>query len=202
MKDFRDPAADRTFVRMATCIPMKPDSAEKVAPRANAPAVFRPNSTAFGFPAATAEPKMAPAKTMARMMAMTAMLRYCRRRKARAPCWIAAVISRIRSLPVSLRRTSLVRRPANPRPAKIAIGMMMLRSICAIVSSPSPDPRRNFLRVLGLDGLTRRTSERGSKGRAGGSSRPVPGPGRGTRGPRSVRRTSGPRPRGPPPRRS
>src|SRR5439155_15911091 len=115
-------------------------------------------------------------------MAMIAMLRYCRRRKARAPCWIAAVISRIRSLPVSLRRTSLVRRPANPRPAKIAKGMTMLRSICAIASSPSPDPRRNFLRVLGLDGLTRHTSERGSKGRAGGSSRPVPGPGRGTRG--------------------
>src|SRR5205823_8637177 len=68
LKDFKDPAADRTFVRIATCIPMKPERAEKAAPRAKAPAVFRPSSTAFDFPAATAEPKMAPAKTIAKTM--------------------------------------------------------------------------------------------------------------------------------------
>ena len=41
---------------MATCIPMNPDSAENVAPRAKAPAVFSPSSAAFVFPAAAAEP--------------------------------------------------------------------------------------------------------------------------------------------------
>src|SRR5207249_6046974 len=34
LNDRREPAAERMFVRIATCMPMNPDSAEKVAPSA------------------------------------------------------------------------------------------------------------------------------------------------------------------------
>ncbi len=86
LNERRDPAAERTFVRIAICIPMNPDNAEKVAPSAKAPAVFRPSASASVFPAAALCPKIAPAKTTARIEAMIAIDLYCRRRKARAPC--------------------------------------------------------------------------------------------------------------------
>src|SRR5207247_10053823 len=134
VKALLDPAAERRFERMAMCLPTYPERAENVAPGAKAPAVSNPRRGPFWAPIATA-------KRIARADAIRAIDLYCRRRNARAPCWIAVAISRIRSDPVSRRRMSRPNRPADPRPARPALGMLLLRSPCALPSDSVARPR-------------------------------------------------------------
>ena len=49
-------------------------------------------------------------------MTMIPMARNCRRRKATAPSWMAAAISRILGVPVSAARTPRMRTSPTPRP--------------------------------------------------------------------------------------
>ena len=101
-KLFRDPAALRRFARMAMCIPTYPERALRVAPSAKAPAVLTPARGLCVRPRATA-------KTRANTVARIAIVRYWRRRNARAPSWIAVAISCIFGVPVGWRRTSRAR---------------------------------------------------------------------------------------------
>src|SRR5205809_6661313 len=92
LNDFRDPAAERRFERMAMCIPMYPERAENVAPRPKAPAVSNPRRGPFWAP-------MSTAKRIASADAIRAIDLYCRRRYARAACWIAVAVPRTRFEP-------------------------------------------------------------------------------------------------------
>src|SRR5437667_9461437 len=93
LNDFRDPAAERRFERMAMCIPMYPERAEDVAPRAKAPAVSNPRRGPFWAP-------MATAKRIAGADAIKAVDLHCRGRNARAACCSAVGVARIRPEPV------------------------------------------------------------------------------------------------------
>src|SRR3990172_7522010 len=128
----RLPAADRRFALMEICIPTYPDSALSVAPRAKAPAVFSPRT---GLCVTT----RATAKTTATMAAMRAIVTYCRRRKARAPSWIACAISCIFGVPVGRRSTSRARKAAKPRAAAPERGITRVRSTAIVAGSGGPN---------------------------------------------------------------
>src|SRR5438876_12447486 len=87
LNDFRDPAAERRFERMAMCIPMYPERAENVAPRAKAHAVSNARRGPFWAP-------MATEKRIARADAISAIDLYCRRTNARAPGRFAVMLYR------------------------------------------------------------------------------------------------------------
>ena len=92
-------SAVRTFERTATFIPMKPVSAERTAPIMKPIATFHPRSSV-----------QMPAMPIARntTTATTAMVVYCRFRYAAAPSWMAAAISRMRSVPADWASTQRV----------------------------------------------------------------------------------------------
>ncbi len=86
----RPASAVRTLDRTATFMPMKPVIADSTAPITKPIATLTPRSP-DQWPAA--------AITIVTTTATTAMVVYCRFRYAAAPSWIAAAISRMRSLP-------------------------------------------------------------------------------------------------------
>ena len=81
----RAASAVRTFERTEMFMPMYPASPESTAPTTKPPAVAPPSAHQM---------------ITNRMTPTIAMVVYCRLRYACAPAWIAAAISRIRSLPV------------------------------------------------------------------------------------------------------
>ncbi len=86
----------RTFAFVATFIPISPARAEQRAPATNATAMR-------GWDSFCAAPEM-PRRNATTTTKMT-RTRYSARRKAMAPCWMAAAIFTIRSLPGSWRET-------------------------------------------------------------------------------------------------
>ena len=93
-------SAVRTLERTATFMPMNPVAADSTAPITKPSATFDPRS-----------PVQIPAMAIAAVTttATIAMVVYCLRRYAAAPSWIAAAISRIRSVPAGWASTHRVR---------------------------------------------------------------------------------------------
>ena len=85
----------RTFARTETTMPMKPAAPERIAP------IRKP--TAASLPSVGAK-----RMTIARTIATMPIARYWRAKKAIAPSWIAAAISRIRWLPAGWASTQKV----------------------------------------------------------------------------------------------
>ena len=77
-------------------MPMNPALPERIAPIRKPIAASRPSGGAIVI-------------RTARMTATMPTVVYCRRRKAMAPSWIAAAISRMRSFPADWRRTYEIR---------------------------------------------------------------------------------------------
>ena len=83
-------------MRTAIDMPMKPVAPERMAPIRKPIAASRPSVGAKRM-------------TMAITTATMPIVRYCRWRKAIAPSWIAAAISRMRSLPAGCLSTQNVK---------------------------------------------------------------------------------------------
>ena len=92
----RAASAVRTLARTETIMPMKPAAPDRIAP------IRKPIAASLPSVGATQ-------MTIARMTATMPTVRYCRCRNAMAPSWIAAAISRMRSLPAGCARTQNVR---------------------------------------------------------------------------------------------
>ena len=118
----RAAAAVRTLPRTARLIPMNPVSPDRVAPakkHSTRKPPAAPNDSAMdplGRWTLVAVKKI----STARGMMMMAMARNWRRRKATAPSWMAAAISRIFGVPVSARSTPRMRKSPTASP-KMAV---------------------------------------------------------------------------------
>jgi hypothetical protein len=97
-------AAVRQLAFTATLMPIQPARPEQIAPKTKAIDTDQPRLGTIP-------------KIMATRMTKTTNIRYSRFRKARAPSWIAPLISRIVSFPASCLITNLIREIAKINPA-------------------------------------------------------------------------------------
>ncbi len=107
----RAAAAVRTLPRTDRLMPMNPVIPEKIAPQRKAIARAKPDCRNVSATVPSGRTTLVAVKNTSTNSGMTmiAIVLNWRRRKARAPSWMAAAISRILSVPVSAASTPRIR---------------------------------------------------------------------------------------------